>query len=126
MCQRLLVIDDEEAILFAMREYFHTLGREVDCARSLDEAKRLLQPGRYSVAIADLRLTGSRGTEGLEVAEWVRANAPGTRVVILTAFGSPNVEAEARRIGVNAFLHKPRPLGEVARIVSEIEAGSPV
>ena len=41
-----------------------------------------------------------------------------TRVVLLTGNGTPEIEAEARRRGVDAFLHKPLPLRELERVVA--------
>jgi DNA-binding response OmpR family regulator len=124
MAQRLLIIDDEEPILFALREYFTAYGYEVDCARELEEAEALLANVPYAAVIADLRLTGSHGAEGLEIIGYVRERCPWTRIILLTAYGSPEVEAEARRRGVDSFLHKPKPLPEVAQIVFAL-VGSP-
>lgn len=120
MQPRILIVDDEESILFAMREYFPTRGYRVDCARGLEEATVLLDTGPYSAIIADLRLSGSHGTEGLEIVDRVRARYPATRVIILTAYGLPGIEREALRRGVDVFLHKPIPLPELARIVLEL------
>jgi len=120
--QRILIVDDEQPILFALREYFTTFHYEVDCARELQEALALLSRGRYDVVIADLRLTGSRGAEGLEIIGHVRQHAPGTRVILLTAYGSAEMEAEARLRGVDAFLHKPKPLPEIAQLVKGLLA----
>ena len=124
MAQRLLLIDDEEPILFALREYFTAYGYDVDCAREMEEAEALLANVPYAGVIADLRLTGSHGAEGLEIIGYVRERCPWTRIIILTAYGSPEVEAEARRRGVDSFLHKPKPLPEVAQIVYAL-VGSP-
>jgi DNA-binding response OmpR family regulator len=111
-------VDDEEPILFAMREYFATKGYAVDCARETSEAEALLVANCYALAILDLRLSGTPGAEGLDVIELVRALSPQTRIILLTAYGSREIEAEARRRGADAFLHKPKPLAEVARIAS--------
>jgi two-component system, response regulator, stage 0 sporulation protein F len=119
----ILIVDDEEAILFAMREYFTTLGYRVDCAQELEEAKRLLAQVQYALAILDLRLIGSHGTEGLELVEYARQRYPSTRVIILTAYGSPETKREALRRGADAFLHKRRSLPEVAQVVSELLGG---
>jgi DNA-binding NtrC family response regulator len=116
----LLIVDDEESILFAMREYFMSQGYRVDCARGLDDTEAFLSSNPYSAIIADLRLGGSRGTEGLEIVDRVRAGCPATRVIILTAYGLPGTEREARRRGADVFLHKPIPLPELARIVLEL------
>jgi DNA-binding response OmpR family regulator len=119
----ILIVDDEEAILFAMREYFTTLGYQVDCAQELEEVKTLLAQVQYALAILDLRLAGSHGTEGLELVEYARQRHPSTRVIILTAYGSPGTKREALRRGADVFLHKRRSLPEVARVVSELLGG---
>ncbi len=111
-------MDDEEPILFAMGEYFSTKGYLVDCARETQEAEALLESHRYCLAILDLRLTGTRGAEGLDLIESVRGKSPATRIILLTAYGSREVEVEARRRGADAFLQKPQPLSEVAQIAS--------
>jgi DNA-binding response OmpR family regulator len=121
---RILIVDDEETILFALREYFTNFGYQVDCAREIEEAEALLAFVQYQVVMADLRLTGSHGAEGLEIIGYVRERCPWTRIILLTAYGSPEVEAEALRRGADAFLHKPKPLAEVARILVAL-AGVP-
>jgi len=114
---RLLIVDDEEPILLAMQEYFQSFGYEVDCARELEEAEALLAKLQYALVVADLRLTGIYGVEGLELVGYVRQRCPRTRIILLTAYGSPEIEAEARRLGVDAFVYKPKPLAELAQIV---------
>jgi len=37
--------------------------------------------------------------------------------VVLTSYGSPEIEAEARTAGADAFLRKPKPLSQVAQVV---------
>jgi DNA-binding response OmpR family regulator len=113
---RMLVIDDEDAIRFAAKEYFEAQGFEVDCAQELEEAEALLSNLKYAIVIADLRLTGIYGTEGLSLVGFVRERCPGTRIILLTAYGSPEIEQEARRLGVDCFLRKPKPLPDVAQI----------
>jgi DNA-binding response OmpR family regulator len=114
---RILVIDDEEPILFALAEYLGTFGFEVDGAREAEEAEALLAHVRYGAVISDLRLSGVHGTEGLEVVGFVRERCPWARILILTAYGSTEIEAEAYRLGADAFLRKPLPLADVAQAV---------
>ena len=118
--RKILIVDDEDPILFAMREYFQRRGYEVDCAKEQEEAEALLAHNAYCVAIVDLCLSGADGTEGLEIMRFTRAHCPGTRVVLLTAYGSAEIAREASRHGVDAFLHKPTRLFEVEKIVSEL------
>ncbi len=120
MPRKMLVVDDEEPILFAMREYFTTCGYEVDCARELEEAEALISNMEYALVIADMRLTGIQGAEGLELVAFVRQRCFSARVIIMTAYGTAEAEGEARRLGVDSFLHKPQPLPEVAQIVENL------
>lgn len=113
---RILVVDDEEAIRDATREYLTALGYHVDAAQEREEAEALLTAATYSLVIADMRLTGVHGREGLELVGYLRERCPWARVVVLTAYGSPDLEAEARRRGADAFLQKPVPLAELARL----------
>jgi DNA-binding response OmpR family regulator len=116
--RKLLIVDDEAAIRFALSDYFRDCGWEVDTACEREEAEALLAHADYEVVIADLRLTGIYGIEGLDIIQWSRHMRPETRVVLLTGYGTPEIEAEARRRGVDAFLHKPLPLAELERVVA--------
>jgi DNA-binding NtrC family response regulator len=125
MRRTLLVVDDEEPILFAMREFFRSRGFEVDCASKLEEAEALLEARRHAALIVDLRLTASGPTEGLQLIERSREISPDTKLLLLTAYGSPEIEREAKQLGVGAFLHKPQPLPLIAKIVEDLLAEEP-
>jgi DNA-binding NtrC family response regulator len=115
--QKLLVVDDEESICFSMREYFSQHGFKVDTAREIEEAEGLIKETDYQVIIQDLRLGEDARPDGLEIIKLVHEQNPETRIVVLTSYGSPEVEAEARRAGADAFLRKPKPLSQVAQVV---------
>lgn len=118
---RLLVVDDEPPILFALRDYFQAAGYEVDCAGELEEAQALLaEKTSYDLVIADLRLDSFSDTSGLELIGDVRDRCARSRILLLTAYGSPEIEAEALRRGADAFLHKPIPLPRLADIAATL------
>jgi DNA-binding response OmpR family regulator len=117
--QRILVVDDEPPILFALRDYFQAAGYQVDCAGELEEAQALIaEEPSYDLVIADLRLDSFSGTSGLELIGNVRDRSTASRILLLTAYGSPEIEAEALRRGADAFLHKPIPLPKLAVIAA--------
>jgi DNA-binding NtrC family response regulator len=116
----ILVVDDEAFIRFALADYFSMRGYAVDAAGEWEEAEALLMARTYDLVITDLRMTGFGGTEGLEVIGFVHQRFPDTRLILLTGFGSREVEEEAKRRGVDAFLHKPMPLAELAQIADSI------
>lgn len=122
---RLLVIDDEESICFSMSEYFSLHGYRVDTAQELEEAEKLIGSREYKVVIQDLRLTATRNADGLDIIRLIRGQNPYTRIIVLTAYGSSEMEDEARRCGADAFLRKPKPLSQVAQVVQGLLEAPP-
>jgi DNA-binding NtrC family response regulator len=125
MRPRLLVVDDEESICFSMSDYFSLHGYRVDTARELEEAEKLIEATEYKVVIQDLRLSETRNPDGLEIIKMIRGHNPQTRIVVLTAYGSTEMEDEARRCGADVFLRKPKPLSQVAQVIQGLLESPP-
>jgi len=115
--RNLLVVDDEESIRFSMSEYFSQHGFKVDTAHEMEEVEGLLKETEYKVLIQDLRLGIARRFDGIDIIKLVHKRNPDTRIVVLTSYGSPEAEAEARSAGADAFLRKPKPLSQVAQVI---------
>lgn len=120
MKHRLLIVDDEERLLDTMSDYFDFRGFEVACAADLATAERLVDEQQFSAVIADLRLTGVERNEGLELIAYTRAKSPETKVVLLTAYGTPDIVEAARSHGAHAILEKPQPLASIADTVTQL------
>lgn len=116
-----MIVDDDEPIIFSMNDYFTEHGWKVDCARAIDEAKALASARDYDVVITDLHLTGLHSAEGLEVVRHVRASGS-ARVIVLTAYGSEELERVAMRLGADAFLQKTMPISEIAQLATRLTA----
>ena len=123
MSSRILFVEDEASIHFAMREYFGAMGYLVDCAQDAAAAFKRIAATPYAVVIADLRLSGDHGVqgepEGLAFIEQVRRDHPGTRVLVLTACGE-ELKGEALRLGADCFLQKPQSLSHLAEVVGKL------
>jgi DNA-binding response OmpR family regulator len=115
--RRLLILDDEEAILLPLARYFTDRGYTVVTAREPEEAEALLECRGFDLVILDLGLTRF-GRDGLEVLGTLRAQLPWLPVIVLSANISPEVEDEARRLRADAVLSKPQPLAELARLAA--------
>jgi DNA-binding NtrC family response regulator len=122
---RLLIVDDEESICLSMSEYFSLQGYKVDTACEMEDAEKLLDATNYKVVIQDLRLTLTSSHDGLDMIRMIREHNPQTRIIVLTAYGSAEVEDEARRCGADAFLRKPKPLSQVAQIIQGLIESPP-
>ena len=114
---RILIVDDEESICFSMSEYFEHHGFYVDTARDLDDAEKLIKSTDYKVVIQDLRLGVNKSSDGLQIIKMLHEFQPDARIIVLTAYGSAEMEDEALRCGADAFLRKPKPLSQVAQVV---------
>lgn len=122
---RILIVDDEELIVLAMRKYFEGIHYAVDTALELEEAQAMLANYDYDLVIADLRLTGIGGVEGLQIVADVHQKCADTRVILLTAYGTPEIERESYNRGADAFLHKPKALMEIAHIANNLLGQTP-
>jgi CheY-like chemotaxis protein len=114
--KRILLLDDERAILVPIARYFRHLGCLVETAQAAEEAIALIREGCYDLALLDVRLSRLGGAEGLEVLRELRKSGGGTRVIMLSAYVSPEVEEEALRVGADAVLRKPQPLADLAKL----------
>ena len=113
MLHRILVIDDDEALLASFRRWIkRELRCEVHCAADHEEAEALLDCYQYSLVLTDLSLTPHR-LEGLNVVARV-ANTPARpKLIVLSGNGSKQVREDALRKGADLFLEKPTPVKEI-------------
>nr|MBA3732545.1 response regulator [Gammaproteobacteria bacterium] len=88
--------------------------------RDRQEAETLLIEQSYAVLITDLRLTGSEDTDGLDIVRFALERHTSTRSILLTAYGTPEIERMASALGVSVCLSKPRPLDEILETVVEL------
>jgi DNA-binding NtrC family response regulator len=117
---RILIVDDEAAIVEALSLYLACAGVVILNASELEEAQALIERANVDLVIADLKLTGVFGLEGFQLLTFVREHSPQTAVILLTAFGTPEIEAEAYRRGARYFFHKPLPMATLAGAVRSL------
>jgi DNA-binding response OmpR family regulator len=118
-----LLLDDEDSILVPTATYFRSLGFNVDTARETEEAEALIEHRTYDLAVLDLRVGPVGGAAGLEVLREMRRRQSATSVIVLSAYISPEVEAEAWALGANGVLCKPQPLPDLARLAFRLMEG---
>lgn len=120
MGDRLLVIDGDQALRDAYASHFSRSGFDVHCAATIAEAASLLGESPFDAVIADVRVPASAPAAALG---GCLDGTCGPPVIVLTAYGEPAWAAEAARLGVDAFLHKPVSLVWLEQLVrSRIDA----
>ncbi len=107
MPKHVLVVDDEVTILIAFKKLFESPELEVDIAETLEDARELMNKRSYQAVIADLRLSGIAGEEGLEIIRCVKERDPETRIILITAYGNPDVMKRAYNLGASFYFEKP-------------------
>ena len=105
--KRILLVDDEEAILFAFRQILRSPELLVDTAATVEKAKELIASTQYSGVVADLRLSGATNIEGYEVVQFARETQPKCVVIVLTAYGGDDTKKRVSELGADCYLEKP-------------------
>ncbi len=113
MKPRLLVLDDDDAILALLRRYFAGLGWRVQCSAEVPDGLRRLDASRFDAVICDLNFGPERPSEGLDLIVRVRERLPEAAVLLFTAASSDAVQAAALLAGADAVIAKPAPLARL-------------
>lgn len=115
MTRRILLVDDELAILLTLKAILEMNGFEVETATSAREAKKKLCSGKFEMVISDMRMENE--TSGFEVIRAARAQTYNPATAILTAY--PNMGGTWKTEGVESLLVKPMNTSDLLR---QIEA----
>ena len=114
--KRVLIVDDE----LSMREMLAILlkkeGLDVRSAASRSEAAETLRGGPVDLVLTDVKLPDG---DGLEILRQVKAAAPETPVVVMTAFGTTEMAVGARKLGAEAYILKPFDVDELRIVVRD-------
>ena len=103
MKRRILLVDDEVAVLLTLKAVLEISGFEVDTAASAKEGRSKLHTHEYQMVITDMRMESE--ASGLEVIEAARAAAYRPAVALLTAF--PAADEDWQEMGADKMLVKP-------------------
>jgi two-component system response regulator AtoC len=109
---KLLFVDDEPAMLVALKQLARTLGHEPLVARTGAEALELLE-GAEAV-VTDYSMPGMNG---LELLEEIRRRDDSIPVVILTAQGSEKTAVHAMKLGAYDYVTKPFDVDELGAVL---------
>jgi len=112
-----LVVDDEPLIRWSVAESLGDLGFDVEEACDAASALRIVTGAAlpFQVVILDLRLPDMHD---LSLLGTIRQLLPRAHLILMTAFGTPEIVADARAIGADV-LSKPFELAELNRLVDQ-------
>ena len=116
--KRILIVDDEENVLFTLRATLAKLdnGADIVTAPSGRQALEKVREMSFDLVLTDLKMPDM---DGVAMTEAIRALHAGIVVIWMTAYGCCAVQAEAERLGVYRCLDKPLEVTEIRRIVGK-------
>lgn len=123
MSKKILLVDDEKAILESCSVDFKHEGYIVTTAQCGEEATALLEKDHFDLLVTDLAMPG---VDGIGVLEAAKKYNPDICAIILTGYGDMNSAIEALRLGADDYLLKPCDTDELllraARLLRQQEA----
>jgi two-component system response regulator AtoC len=117
MPKRILVVDDDRAVLQSCENILTDEGYEVQTAAQGFDGLELLKHKPFDLALVDLKMPGMNGLQMLEAARRLR---PELVVIIFTAYATIETAVEAIKLGAFNYVTKPFKSSE---LVATVEKG---
>ncbi len=117
--KKVLIVDDEETLTWSMAK---SLAKDKDkyevmIANNGSEALQLLKINRVDLVISDIRMPD---INGLDLLVMVKKEYPETKVIIMTAYGSSDVQKEANQRGSLFYIEKPFEISDIRKIIIDL------
>lgn len=116
--KNILLVEDNAVIAFVIQETLANLPHtfEVQIVSSGEDAMRQVDRKGWDLIITDHLLPGMTGLDLIH-AEIERL--PDTKWIVITAFGSAELEKELKRLKIHRYMTKPFPLEDLRQVVLE-------
>lgn len=105
MAKSVLIVDDEKLLVRTLSNALKEAGYRISVAGSAEQAdKHVFGEPPFDLILLDNRLPKE---SGMEVVRRVRDRAVKSKVILMTAYETPEVKTEAKRLKVERYLKKP-------------------
>jgi DNA-binding NtrC family response regulator len=112
----LLIVDDEEDVIYSFRRLLADEGYELLSAHSGEEGVQIFREKRPDLVLMDVRMAG---IDGLQALQSIRKIDPKALVIIMTAFSSTGAAIEAMKAGAYDYVLKPFDIEKIKRLLRE-------
>ena len=122
--ERILFVDDEQALVDVARMMLESLGYEVQTVMNGVEALQLFEadPKRFDVILTDFTMPQMTGDE---LARAILVRRPDVPVILCTGFTERFDERRAKAMGITEFVMKPLDLKALAHLLRRVLDGKP-
>ena len=114
--KRILMVDDAEEIRAMLKDALEKMGYEVFVAADGQKAKEILENTLINLVLTDLRMPIMGG---FELLAYVNANFPALPVIVMSAYGTPEVKRKLMQMGTIMVIDKPVELDALQQILTE-------
>ncbi len=117
--ERILFVDDEQAIVDLAKVFFTSYGYEISCFTDSGEALAIIRnyPAAFDLVITDMTMPKINGEK---LTKEILALNPDVPVILCTGFSETLNNEKALAMGVREFVQKPVPMSEMVKIVRNI------
>jgi len=117
--KKVLIVDDEETLTWSMAR---SLSKDKDnyevlIANNGSEALNFLEKHKIDLVISDIRMPD---INGLDLLVKIKKEYPQTKVIIMTAYGSADVQKEANQRGSLYYVEKPFEISDLRKIIIDL------
>lgn len=116
-CPAILIIEDDENLASALKDFFEDERWSVSTANTVAAARLQLSEGIFDLVLADYLLPDE---DGLSVFEEIQARSPLTKVMLMTGVQDMEVAATAFRKGAADLIPKPFEINQLAQRIGDL------
>lgn len=114
---KILVVDDEEALRTVLSAELEGEGYQVSTAADGDEAIKIIGSQQFHLVLLDIKMPN---VDGFEVLRYVKQHQPSTKVIMLTGFADLKNAIESKKLGAEDFVSKPYDLVDLLTTVERV------
>ncbi|UQB42293.1 response regulator [Thiomicrospira microaerophila] len=111
---KLLIVDDELAILKVLKWRLEMAGFQVETAINANEALEKIQTGVYDLVLTDIRMPK---VDGLSLIETIKQHNNNLPCIVMSGHADIDIENETHRVGAVGYLHKPVKFDELKQLI---------
>ena len=104
MAEKILVVDDEPAVGAVIADSLRAAGYAPEIVADSQAALSLISATPYDLIVSDVAMPG---LTGLQLLALIKARSPSPEVILVTAFSTADLAAQALEHGAFAYLEKP-------------------
>lgn len=114
--KKILIIDDDEAILEALKIYLEDLGYLVKTNPTAEKILSKIEDFNPDLILLDLLLADK---DGLEVAKKIRVTKNIEKIPILIMTAHPSISKRAKEVNINGYIEKPFDVNQLVKVIEK-------